>query len=643
MEDRTPTGQDSHSCSICRQVVIDLDKDSERYPLGELGRLKTQEGAESCELLQQYFGVTRAPADSQVEVGFLHYRGRRNELYAAIMRAGYDELDENDEDALLYHAYAKKDDPVAKSLPYRPPGLDIGSQRAFKLAKKWLRSCFYGHPVCPGPNRIPLPTRVIDVTPDHIRLILAREEGLTYGRYVALSYCWGGPQPIYTTRETLAVHTREIPFQDLPQTLKDAITVTRELGLQYLWVDALCIVQDDTEDQRREVSRMAQIYNCAYVTVSASTASTCYDGFLGPRKLTHGPIRLPAKASGCKMGSVVLMHDPCGEQPIQSRGWTLQEHLLSPRLLTFGPLRLEYRCMNDTVHDGGWKPWNEVRSGLPMMDTSVLFAAKYGGFPQPRNDNWKKLQQVLLRTHLMRLVLKVLGETLDYQRVLVENWADIVTAYTSRSLRYPEDRLKAIAGIAEKIHCADLGDYLAGIFSSELYAQLLWSRPETQPRLPRPSDYRAPSWSWAAVDGKVEYDMNLTISTPRATAEILQCTVSPASELERYTRYKAGILRIHGKTALLDFDVHPRSRTLCVPPKLENLRFHGDAADLWKRDSVQVCLLQITQEWGSVKGLVLKETEHNGYRRVGYFQMMEHGQDESYKEPDWIEREIRII
>lgn len=90
-----------------------------------------------------------------------------------------------------------------------------------------------------------------------------------YGPYIALSYCWGSTNPAVTTRHNLKERVKEIPFSDLPRTVHDAITVTRRLGIRFLWVDVLCIAQDSIngEDWVHESSRMADIYGNAYLTI----------------------------------------------------------------------------------------------------------------------------------------------------------------------------------------------------------------------------------------------------------------------------------------------------------------------------------------------------------------------------------------
>lgn len=73
----------------------------------------------------------------------------------------------------------------------------------------------------------------------------------------------------------------DIGLSHLPEIVKDAILVTREPGLRYIWIDAHCIIQDSEEDKTRELTKMAEIYSCAHVTLSAASAANAENGFLG--------------------------------------------------------------------------------------------------------------------------------------------------------------------------------------------------------------------------------------------------------------------------------------------------------------------------------------------------------------------------
>ncbi|PMD24441.1 heterokaryon incompatibility [Hyaloscypha hepaticicola] len=101
--------------------------------------------------------------------------------------------------------------------------------------------------------------------------------------YITLSYCWGGDVSSKTTKSNLNHRYKSIEWSTLPQTIQDAITITRELGCRYIWIDALCIVQDDSVDWAREATTMSQVYENCILTISATKFETSISGFLQPR------------------------------------------------------------------------------------------------------------------------------------------------------------------------------------------------------------------------------------------------------------------------------------------------------------------------------------------------------------------------
>lgn len=104
-----------------------------------------------------------------------------------------------------------------------------------------------------------------------------------YGRYLALSYVWGEPQPHQTTTSNVSVYTDGIDASLLPRTLRDVIRVTHTLGFQYLWVDSLCIIQDKDKDKVHEIGCMHLVYRYAHLTIIAANAQKVSDGFLKDR------------------------------------------------------------------------------------------------------------------------------------------------------------------------------------------------------------------------------------------------------------------------------------------------------------------------------------------------------------------------
>ncbi|KAL1626280.1 hypothetical protein SLS56_006946 [Neofusicoccum ribis] len=292
-----------------------------------------------------------------------------------------------------------------------------------------------------------------------------------------------GMQRGTTTMENLPKRRFEIVLSELPKTVQDALTVTRKLGFRYLWVDSLCIVQDDSHDWAKEVGKMAEVYMGASVTISACSASNAEQDFLYRRRLDdvlgnkYRPQLLkfryqclpPEATQPENMATGWLYVATWGnsrcEHPIKERAWTLQEFLLSRRLLLYCASRIEWFC------GGAWT--NE-------HDTRICSAGR------------------TLLPHL--------------------TWSEVIREYTGRASSRSDDRLAALGAVARQFallqrqsrqlppspppSTAELAkDYLAGLWRDDLFVHLGWRTLYVRP-LPR-HPWRAPSWSWAAVDSKV--------------------------------------------------------------------------------------------------------------------------------------------
>ncbi|KAE9374338.1 hypothetical protein N431DRAFT_335373, partial [Stipitochalara longipes BDJ] len=220
-----------------------------------------------------------------------------------------------------------------------------------------------------------------------------------------------------------------ISLRSLPTALREAVYLTRRIGIKYLWIDALCIVQGDEADWMRNAARMDEIYGNATLAIAAASAASCVQGVLTPGLYQHW--KLPSR----------LTPD---YEPMNHRSWTLQERLLSHRYLSFESVTEQF--------------------ALRSYHLSINFENPF------------------------RLWLKVISD------------------YTSRYLTNEGDKLPALSGIAKVINTHTGDQYLAGLWRHKILELLRWRvgynilKP-----MPchRPIEYRAPSWSWAAVDGNI--------------------------------------------------------------------------------------------------------------------------------------------
>jgi hypothetical protein len=274
-------------------------------------------------------------------------------------------------------------------------------------------------------------------------------------------------------------------MDELSKTLQDAIRITRALGIEYVWVDAVCIIQDDMNDWAREASRMGDVYKHAYLTIASTTAMSSLDGFLQDRdpcfKASLGfhfeeLQSMRAQPETNQSGTIHFRYPPerailddLSECKWNQRGWTLQEKLLSTRILYFTKDVLYYECVtSQQAENSGYR--------LPERFSLPALVADYGSLKPVDSDHQR--------------------------RDLLSDWYKIVMVYTERSITHPLDKLPALQGIAEIYRRVIDDDYVYGLWKSDLYMGLLWHGGITRYQ----RHYRAPSWSWASLDGVVSWD-----------------------------------------------------------------------------------------------------------------------------------------
>ncbi|KAK3209542.1 hypothetical protein GRF29_69g2202904 [Pseudopithomyces chartarum] len=289
-------------------------------------------------------------------------------------------------------------------------------------------------------------------------------------------------------------------FALLPKSLQDGIMLTRFLGLQYIWIDCLCIVQDDEDDWHREAGRMGDVYSKSYLTITAARSADSNNGFLAPRetKMTdlvsledaEGPFQLGFRVydvSAAPGSFETAIMEPLQTEPLTTRAWTLQERLLAPRSLHFGKQQTYWECPQTSLSENG--------------DTFGVADEDY------------------------RLDYIVQG--LQAESELRWRWYKLLEAYTSRSMTKSTDKLPALSGIAGAIQRQTKDAYYAGIWGKNFLVDLLW-RLEDWRDARKPDAWRAPSWSWASVDGVIRHDEVAYATQPWAELEF--CSVTPIGE-----------------------------------------------------------------------------------------------------------------
>ncbi|KAL8369482.1 hypothetical protein RB595_000006 [Gaeumannomyces hyphopodioides] len=390
--------------------------------------------------------------------------------------------------------FADYDSPASKFISHRPPLWDTNSDSTFDSVRGWIRECDSNHH-CLARNKSSSgsPKRLLDVGDASIfpSIRVVEIPHLEPGpKYVALSYCWGDPSKhaqLRTLKSNADQHRAGIDFLSLPKTIQDAVTVCRRLNVRHLWVDALCIIQDDDDDRNAEIAAMGQIYARADFTIAATCAAGCTDGFLGKqaRPLFQAPVPGPggdlAEARWCPLSNYREIDD----EHLHQRGWTFQEAIMSSRLLIFSSWQPYWVC-RDATWDGGGPSCEDylLAVGLDkIMTSSELLPGAAGA-----SDG------------------DVVADDLAFR------WATVVDNYSSRLLSVLDDKLLAIHSIKELYRGGKT--YVVGMWLEDLAMELLWATEERHERTDgevarlesvydqgRITNY--PSWSWLWFDGSI--------------------------------------------------------------------------------------------------------------------------------------------
>ncbi|EJF57964.1 HET-domain-containing protein [Dichomitus squalens LYAD-421 SS1] len=538
-----------------------------------------------------------------------------------------------------YYIYTSRDNPAAPFIVARDRLLQLNSSYAIAMAQESLMNCIRNHQQCSTAHVSILPTRVIDcLDPRNLKLYVSNGE---QAPYVALSYVWGEPQSHRTTTENVDAYLRRIDSSLLPQTIKDAIECTHAFGHRYLWIDSLCILQDSEEDKAREISQMCSIYRHAYFTIIAASAPKVGAGFLQERPPPSSdevtlPFRCPDGSVGTMSLSPVWRQYDGSTEPVNQRAWCLQERLLSPRALVYASHTLQFHCQTSIVNVGNAVCGPMLGQRLPEM----LFRPD-SRIPSPLSSRDLKM--------------------------LRWAWIETVGDYSQRAITEPGDKLVAFAAVPELFARAWKSEYLAGLWRRSLTQDLLWHT-NFETRFARPSKYRAPSWSWAAVDGHIlasSMDDRLDPQSGETRGcDILGCDVLLATPLLPYGKVSSGMLSV--RVAMVKATWNPESSMpdLYLPidlapeapqdvlfphvsPVAQAERMHigcaypdavEDVLEIW---AVPVLWNELRQYAAGL--IVTRAGEGDQYRRVGYF----HSPEDSPAGLSWMlsqdRREIVVV
>ncbi|CAG8962214.1 hypothetical protein HYFRA_00005267 [Hymenoscyphus fraxineus] len=431
---------------------------------------------------------------------------------------------------------------------------DPASKESLNLIEQWIRKCNDNHEYCSQTGPPPLPTRVVDIgegAEPAPRLLVTNKK---HGYYTTLSYIWGGPISKRTTMSCFESYCNSIPLETLPKSFRDAARITKALGIRYLWIDALCIIQDSKEDWENECPQMCSIYQNSYITIAAPSSPSAEAGFLQRRS---EPICLPYYDSERTLAGEMWLQVGRNNFPegalLRDRGWVLQEEVFSRRTIFFGIEQNYFECYENIHYD--YSALREQVKTPNKPDLKLLYESgsdKGGGI-----------------------------------------WSDIVQAYSPRSLTFPTDKLAALSGIAKAFSLATGYHYLAGHWRENLIPSLTWRKSlRNRNKVFRLNDtYKAPSWSWASVDGDIDFPRwKPGDRSNSGSPELVDVSVDLAGS-DPFGQVSSGSLTIRAKVKMAKM----RPRTSDSGPVLYEIREQGFENSLG--NAIMDCKVYETYAW----------------------------------------------
>lgn len=439
-------------CDVCNWLFCQLLKDAPELVLGTpnsaLMRKVLEDPRPKSRLLQHWMLETKVTSPPRENHGWITLELTHKQSTRSGQNAKY-----------VYPLLSLKSFAPDAESRFWPPATTsdtTGSDDTFSQIKRWLRICNETHSLCRS-RRSRMgwyPTRLVELcggSSQNMECRIVRGEDIPKAlEYITLSHRWGTKKDIpKLTMENIELWMKELPMDKLSRTFCDALEIARRLGVSYIWIDSLCIIQDgdDGVDWTAEAPTMQEVYSNAVANICASWAED-QDGIFSKRSpLSHPRIQI-SSADGVSKEYLLARDLPMTSwenkvlrSPLSRRGWVFQEQLLSLRNLHFCRDEVLFECfeMNSTEtlgtiqdYPGNW---------IPLMSKKSL--------PHPRESSDAREIQYL--------------------------WSDIVQEYSKRELTFPTDRLVAISGVAQQFKAIwGQGLFVAGLWMSRLAMEMLW-------------------------------------------------------------------------------------------------------------------------------------------------------------------------
>ncbi|RDL40024.1 uncharacterized protein BP5553_00003 [Venustampulla echinocandica] len=453
------------------------------------------------------------------------------------------------------------------------PTVYTNSKACFELAKHWLRTCEMKHTKCERPRtegeKSWKPTRLIRIYEDNDdRQLFEGEEIPDEVTYATLSHCWGKIED----KLVLTLENRDDLKQAIPpfgglKTFEDAVNIARQLGLWYLWIDSLCIVQNSKEDWLAQSAQMSNVYKYSFCNITATSATSDLEGCFFNRSLNqvylnplyidftddlssnsldepHLIIAVPSRKDSprslegryelLQKGAIWAWREDITLAAVNRRAWVVQERLLAPRVLHFSKTQLYWEC-------------------------AELQASESFPFGQPMEQESDYKAQTSFATEAKQYMA---GDSTDAQvasearKLAFSTWGHAVRAFTSAELTYNSDKLIAISAIAREMKLLMKCRYLAGHWETDLIHQLAWiglppgggyRQPSTSTQSGGlPDEYCAPSWSWASSNQCIDIFRQMSNDPLKpALAEVIAVQIELSTD-DEMGQVKGGYVKLRG-------------------------------------------------------------------------------------------------
>ncbi|KAF8846946.1 HET-domain-containing protein [Acephala macrosclerotiorum] len=518
--------------------------------------------------------------------------------------------------------------------------------------KRWvnrcIEKCVNNHGECPALKESRLPTRILRIQGplNSPKVHLHESVEQDQAKYACLSHCWGdareGYIPLQTTHENnlLERFRLNIPWKDLPLTFQDAIVVALELEIEYLWVDSLCIIQDDDSDWKKEAAKMSEVYANAFITIAATASPHSRGGLFGAAqaaqrrqsyvlmKSPDGSATLPlcSRISAQHWWQYYAPESTCGENygvesrdanvfPLLHRGWIFQERILSPRVLHFSRDEVILEC----AHGNTCQCFGEWLQGSSHI-------------------------QELLKPHFSAQKLLSLKDQKDTTTAMA-SWRQVLEQYSVLQFTFAKDRVPALAGIARLFLPIFKGKHFAGVWEDALATILAWNLVKRVERRSRPDrDLLIPSWSPLSSPGFIK--LQDTLLNP--TLEIISLPGGRTSE---------DLTSIQNEKTPIPLSIRAHALTTRMACSNNGIEFLTNLDTTWLRvdykmstDRTRIDVLVVNiGSYGARKGcyisLVLREKPDSNpplYERIG---LAKHWSNYVYqvdKLPKWKRIEVDI-